>query len=343
MSTPTPHDSEGLDSYIESLDTDEAPVLGHLVLYSIFDGPVTRDDLVRWFAELDLDPQFLPRPVRAVDAFEKVTGPDGVRRTYSLNRTSPSRRQDGQDRQATLMVRHVRRDADQLVRHLVREVRDEASTQLSYDTRLGECIFRRDKDPKAEHGAGSLHVEPDYAAINKLPEWERANVNQALEDIRSGFEHQCTYLSGDRLRTVVRTYIEGLKAIRVRPTGGVYFVHRRHARTLAGLRDLVRRFSLRSHLVRVPLADQEEMREMIIAAFTTKAKESLDKLARDIAVAQRTDQASESTIEGLYKRFTELQQAANEHSDLLNNSLDDTHAALDLVKVQLGSLFTAGN
>jgi hypothetical protein len=48
---------------------------------------------------------------------------------------------------------------------------------------------------------------------------------------------------------VLRTYIEDLNAIRVRPTGGVYFVHRRHAGTLAALRELVRRFGARQPLV----------------------------------------------------------------------------------------------
>ena len=32
------------------------------------------------------------------------------------------------------MIRHVRRDPKQIVRHLVREVRDEAQTRLTYDT-----------------------------------------------------------------------------------------------------------------------------------------------------------------------------------------------------------------
>jgi hypothetical protein len=39
---------------------EHAPLLGHLVLYSIFDGRVTRDDLARWFTELGLNPAFLP-------------------------------------------------------------------------------------------------------------------------------------------------------------------------------------------------------------------------------------------------------------------------------------------
>ena len=117
------------DSYVSS----DAPLLGHLVLYSIFEGRVTRDDLETWFRELDLDEDLLPPPLRQTDVFERVTGPDGVRVTYPLDdptATGPASRTNRRRRKelepsATLMVRHVRRDGEQIVRHVVREVRDE--------------------------------------------------------------------------------------------------------------------------------------------------------------------------------------------------------------------------
>ncbi len=40
-----------LAGYLEAMEAEDAPVLGYLVLYSVFDGPVTRDDLEHWFAE----------------------------------------------------------------------------------------------------------------------------------------------------------------------------------------------------------------------------------------------------------------------------------------------------
>jgi hypothetical protein len=79
------------------------------------------------------------------------------------------------------------------------------------------------------------------------------------------------------------------------------------------------------------------MREMIIAAFTTKARDDLSKLAADIAAAQR-ENASEATVNALYMRFRDLQASAAEHAQLLNTSLDDTTAALQLVNAQLASL-----
>jgi hypothetical protein len=340
----------GLAGYLEAMEADDAPVLGYLVLYSVFDGQVTRDDLEDWFAELGLDAGHVPQPIRAVDAFEKITGPAGVRLSYPLpladGQASPRRRrrprtgEEGQQQAATLMVRHVRRDSNQIVRHVVREVRNEAETRLSYDTRLAECVFRRDAQPTAAHGAGALDLSIGHAAIQALPDAEQRQVYALLSQLRDAYDRHCTYMTGDRLRGMLRTYIEGLNAIRVRPTGGVYFVHGRHARTLAALRELVQRFGAGSHLARVPLPDQEEMREMVIAAFTTRAREDLDKLAHDIAAAQQDGSTGQAAIQALHKRFTTLQAAAAEHAQLLGTSLDDTGAALKLVNVQLASLLT---
>ena len=93
---PTPHDTspdvtgqQAFDAYAAALTGADAPILGHLVLYSIFDGEVTRDDLARWFTELRLDPQFVPAKLRPVDAYERVTGPDGVRVSYPLPLEDP--------------------------------------------------------------------------------------------------------------------------------------------------------------------------------------------------------------------------------------------------------------
>ncbi|MET9933258.1 DUF6744 family protein, partial [Streptomyces sp. NPDC006324] len=230
--------------------SDESLLLGHLVLYSVFDGQVTRDDLVRWFRELKLDEDLVPPPLRNVDAFERVTGPEGVRVTYPLHdpaSTGPAsrsgrRRRKELEASATLMVRPVRRDGGHIVRHVVREVRDEERANLTYDTRIGVATFHRDNSEGSAEGAGTLTVEPNHTAIAKLPEAEQTTVHRMLQALQDNYRHRCTYLTSDKLRSVVRKYVEHLGAIRVRPTGGVYFVHRQHTQTLRALRELVGRF-----------------------------------------------------------------------------------------------------
>ncbi|KAA2246007.1 hypothetical protein F0L68_40905 [Solihabitans fulvus] len=336
--------NRAFDAYTAAMDAGQTPLLGHLVLYSIFDGRVTRDDLERWFRELALDLAFVPPELRPVDAFEKVTGPDGIRVSYALDDPAAGqprgrRRRSATSRQATLMVRHVRRDKDQIVRHIVREVRDEEKTTLSYDSRLGECVFHRDSSPASDPGAGSLQVAPDNTAIKNLPETEQAVVRMMLAEVTDVYKRHCTFLTGDKLRSLIRRYVEDLDGTKVRPTGGVYFVPRRWGDTLAAMRTLVSRFGKGSHLIRIPIPDQAEMREMVIAAFTTKAKDELDQLAREIAAARR-DGADDKTIQKLHRRFTELQRSTAAHSELLSTSLDDTDSSLQLVNMQLASLLT---
>src|SRR5215831_5856624 len=66
---PTPDDGarDRLAGYLEAMEADDAPVLGHLVLYSVFGSRVTPDDMHRWFHELGLDQAFAPPRIRPAD------------------------------------------------------------------------------------------------------------------------------------------------------------------------------------------------------------------------------------------------------------------------------------
>lgn len=329
-----------------SLQAGETPIIGHLVLYSVYDAPVTHDELELWFTELGLDQAYLPAAIRESDAFERVTGKVGIRASYKLatEQPAPPTDPDAEAEEekviaATLMTRHVSRDNQRIVRHLVREVRNEIDSELSYDTKLAELLFVRDTSKTAHPGAGSIRINPDYTAIGALADEEQAQVHKTLAEIKAAYEEHCRFYTSDRLRKILRDYIEALNAVSVRTSGGVYFVHRQHEATLAGLRELVARFGNNSKITRIPLPDQDEMRDMVVTAFTTQTREELEKLAMDIATARR-EGASDTKIEGLHARFRALQNAAREHSTLLETTLEDTTTALQLVNAQIASLLT---
>jgi hypothetical protein len=335
---------QDFDGYTAAFERGEAALLGHLVLYSVYEADVTRDDIERWFRELELDEEFLPKPLRACDAFEKVTGPSGVRRSYPLDdplqvgeRKEKAKEERGQ--KALLMVRHVAHDDGDIERHVVREVRDTSEKRLAYDTQLAVCRFWRDREPESDRGAGRMTVKPDELAIAGLPEEEQGVVRGMLFEIEEQYRRRCKYLSADKLRGIVRAYVESLNGVKVRNGGGTYFVHRQHAETLAALRALVQRFEGESQFIRIPLPDQAEMREMVVSAFTSKAKEDLDKLALDLAKARRENKGGR-VINELHRRFMELKAATGEHTRLLSTSLGETEASLELVNLQLATLMS---
>ena len=335
-----PHSPAGFRGYVEALEDDGAPLLGHLVLYSVFSGEVAPDLCQAWFSELGLDMALCPGEIRACDVYERITGPSGVRRKYPIGepQSRRQRRQEGaKDREGLLMIRHVSRDDKAIVRKLVREVRDEERVQLEYDAGLAVIAFTRARADAAAPGAGSVVIQPDRAAIEALPIAEQQQVDEVLGEVRDSFERGRLYLSGDKLRAVVRDYVESFCPIQVRPTGGVYFVGRQHADTLGALRELVRRFGHGSNLTRVPIADHDEMREMVISAFIARANTEVHKLADEIDKTRRS-QATATVIKALHDRFTELKASAAEHEALLAGSIGDTQASMQLVQLQLASL-----
>jgi hypothetical protein len=326
--------------YVDAMG--DAPLLGYLVLYSVFDGTVSPAELAWWFAELGLDAGMLPGPIRADGAFETVTSNTTL--SYDIPGPDPAGLLPGRDpavpRTATLMVRKVRRDGQNIVCHVVREVRESAETRLDYTDGVADVTFCRDTYRGAAPGAGTLRVYPNPSAI---PAEEHERLRQMLTTLSEQFDRHSHFLTGDKIRVMLRAYIESLHAIRVRPTGGVYFVHHRHHKALGALRTLIQRFGQGSHLYSVPLPDKAEMRDMVIESWRTKARQDLQKLATDIAAAQATarhrgTRVSQKAIEALYRKFQALQADAGEHSTLLSADLDETAAAMQLVSIQLTGL-----
>lgn len=338
-------DGHALNAYTAKVEA--LPLLGYIVMYSIFDGKVTHQDVEQWVRELKLDPKMVPAPVTPASAFRRVTGPNGVRVSYPLNDPSndpstPSR--PGSGHQVTLMVREVHHDRRKIVKRLVREEAS-AAGGLNYDTRLGEVTFVRDRSRHSDRGEGTLHIKPDHQAISELPIDEQIRVRDMFDKIKTTHQQMCLYLPGDKLRSMIHDAVENLGAVPVRPTGGVYFVHRRHAETLSALKELVRRFGPQgesrrgSKLSRIPLLNNDEMREDVVDSFRHKAKEDLQKLSQAIVEARRNGDTSQSTMQDLYAQFRNLKAATAEHSELLSTDLQDTTAALDLARSQLENLF----
>src|SRR5260370_7660266 len=102
------------------------------------------------------------------------------------------------------MIRHVSRGKDRIVRHLVREVRDEEQVRLSYDARLAVITFVRDGGENAAAGAGALKIEPDRESIAALPGPEQQHVTEVLATVCQAFRPGRLFPTPAQLRSVVR-------------------------------------------------------------------------------------------------------------------------------------------
>lgn len=324
-----------------------APLLGHVVLYSVYDGRVRPSVLAGWWSELGLDPALLPPDPRADVAFTTAAG--RTKTEYALRAPEPalipaappgrpSRRQPPA-RTVTLMIRRVARDRDAILCHLVREVRDTGRKDLTYSDRIAEITFTRDRNKNAPRGAGTMSVVPHWDTV---PQDEHEHVDAVLTALYDDFTRNRDYHNGDKVRSAVCAYIGSLNAVKVRPSGGAYFVYAEHADTLDAISVLLSRFGHGSDLYRLPLPDEPRHRKMVITHWREETRQAVQALSQEIADAQasaRSTGIKTPTVQRLYRQYIELKARADQHGSRLGSDLDDMTAAMSLAADQLDGLF----
>lgn len=299
---------------------DELPpevVLGHMVLYTIYDEPVSEAELEEWFKELGLDQRLLPTPLRAVDAYRKATTKaDGF--NYPLR--------DGT--YATILTRDVSNNPDRIVRELVREVRNGKKVRLSFGTAIRAVFYRPQSDPdgKLRPGSERFHLEVQH---HQLLTEERERMQGLIDQIRVNYKRYCDFHDGNKLRGVVRDYLlKRLGAIEIK--SGTYFVHRHHADELKRLAELIDRFGGQCRMHRIPIPALVEMREMVIEAFRRESKEKMDDLVKEIIEVQGRRSITVTKWASLKQRYDVLQRRVDEHCKVLETDAADTTSAAEL-------------
>lgn len=330
MSVPdiTTHNAD-FDGYLRQLTDSDDGLLGALAIYNVTGvEQVTVDDLRNWLSELELNENYLPAPTRPIDAFEKATS--AAKKSYPLGGTK--RRDHGKVGQTvTLMMRPVVRDETRIVRHLVRELVDHANEELSYEVEIATAEFVRATGHGTDPGDGDMTIE--QVNTDCLATDEHQVLDEMIQQITDEFESRQHHLSADRIRKILRDYIEReLAAVRIH--NGVYFVHRQHLAALANLRELAARCG--AELTRVPLPDTSESREMVEGAFDAKITSDLKSLSRDLAREQADPKGYR--IRQLHKRFSAIKTSVSEHQQQMDTHRTELADHLDLIEKQMTSL-----
>lgn len=349
-------------AYSNMIASAGGPLLGYIVLYSVYHSEVTPDELRVWFADLDLDSRLIPPRLKSADAYRKAvshhkrslnayridatdSSPGGAPHGGNVDPTTAaaapgSGDADAQGRTVTLMLRLARSDARMIVHHLVREVRNESAIHLAYDTPLAECVFKYDHNATAP-GEGSLHIHLNRREVAKLPTIEQDHVTAALAALEADWTWNRTHLSTDQIRGIIRGSLATLHPLPILPSGSAYFVRAEYTETLGKIREIVARLSPPSKLDRIPIVNQQEMRDMVLAAFTTKTTADIVQLSEQITFAQQHGSVGARTKGRLTTQYQELCREAEKHSTLLSTSLIATETGLDAVRAQLRTLLGA--
>jgi len=246
-------------------------LLGHIVMYSVSDGEYDRDHCAAEFTRLMLDAAYLPHQGRNIDAFRKATSKmDDFE--YKLPNGDV----------AHILVRDVANDKNQVVRHLVREVKDANQRRLAYN-QIGDCTFWR---PSTSGGITQPGTERVRFHINAsmLIDTELPGATAMVNKIQSLYERYARSMDDMKVRGMFRDYVSGLNAVQLR--SGVYFVHVSRYDDLLNLQQLAESMSKQSGVTcrmdLIPMVDLESQRELVIEAFQEEATKALDGITKKI-------------------------------------------------------------
>jgi hypothetical protein len=291
-------------------------ILGRIVLFTIADLRVRRDDLVKWFEELDLNPAKLPPEIKPVDAYKKATSE--AKQEYALP--------DGNT--VTYLCRDVSSTPTYIHRQITREVRDPNRRRLQYDKAI-ESVFYRPKtgaDGRVVNGSERLRLTID--APKGLTAEEQEKIKEITADVESRYLRYRDYLDGQKVRGVIRDYVKYLNAIELK--GGVYFVHQNRTDELIRLQTLVSRLT-GCWMNLLPLVDLASEREMVIEAFQREAQEALNEVVKECAHLRFTRKSvSPEAYAKVRQKFDHVMNQASEYLRSLEINQDITGAAAEL-------------
>lgn len=283
--------------YLSGINEDD--VIGTVLCYTISAGGVTHDDISRWFLELGLDPAHLPNKNSPVDAFRTATTDSKV--DYVMD--------DG--RSATLLIEEADSTSDIVYRKIVRRVRDRKRHELDYDPNVGEVNFY--------HRTGAAKFT--FRADRVVGPVEEQVLRQLIADAQQLFEERKKFLNHAKLSRLVRDYLKALNAVSLRPSGGIYYVHKSRQRTVDSLHELVERFGDGSTIIAIPLPDTAYNREKILARLDEDMTAEIDALLEAISAASSAKQSGKvnpRTTNALHTAILGVQSRLAEHARTLD-------------------------
>ena len=297
---------------------DSSLFLGRLVWYSVTED-VNVDHaefcklMIHEYEDTDIKPR-LPNPPRQRDVFKRAcshaerkkvpSGHEGVYYNY--------------------MVRPAGTDADNVWRVVVREQVDSSGHKLDY----------------TEYIKVNYNAKTDQVSFKEIVALDDPELEHVKQDIRSYFHAWSHRLTAYTVRELCRRNLEkSMHAIRVRPSGGIYFVSEEFSDQLEALDRVINSLENGTVLHTLPLLDDGKQREMLRAAFEEESVGQCDALIGEISEILASDKkVTKDRYAQLMAEYTDMREKIVEYSDLLDEKLEHTASSLVVVKKSLTSL-----
>lgn len=297
-----------------SYNGQQVPILGHLVWYSVKETRIKPDELKKLFADLSIPPNFLPRDPSPINAFKRATS--------EADESIVVKRENGLT--DTFMIRFVSSTDKEIVKTIVREVRDSGNKTLSYDE------------------VGKAHFDKD----TRVPRWHaNPGCEQILNTLQNLYNEYTGYITGRQIRGFLYEIVESLHPTLVRPSGAVYFIPHVHSEMVEKLEKLMQRLEpygitdFQTIFESMPLIDADKTRALVEARFEQQSTVEVDKALRELSALLTTGAEVTPHTAGQYvQQLDALKKKIRSYEELLQKEMSISNTKASVLEQQVLAL-----
>jgi hypothetical protein len=273
---------------------EKVPILGHLIWFSVKESRIEPEELRRLFAQVGIPTEFIPEDISPINAFKRATSELSEEIEVPLD----------QNRTAVFLVRLTAKSDTEIVKSIIKEVRDQNDKRLSYEE-VGRVHF--DKDTK---DVRYYATQPDSQPV--------------LDQIKQLYETYGRYITGKQIRAIFHDIIESMSPTQVRPSGAVYFIPHQYADMVQKMEVLSKELipygitDFSSAFESIPLIDADKTRSLVELRFEEQNTRDVDKTLVELTkLLQGTDATTRTGA-----RYIEMVKKAKENIARYESMLD---------------------
>jgi hypothetical protein len=293
---------------------EKVPILGHLIWYSVKESRIKIEDMRRLFAQIGLPADFLPEEPSKINAYKRATTELSEEVEVKLD----------ENRTAVYMVRLTAKSDEEIVKSIIKEVRDASDKRLSYEE-IGRVHFDKDTEDIRYYD-----LQPDSQPI--------------ITQIKQLYETYRTYLTGKQIRAMFHEIIQSMSPTLVRPSGAVYFIPYVHADMVQKMEVLSKELAsfgitdFQSAFESIPLIDADKTRALVELRFEEQNTRDVDKTLVELSKLLQGTDATARTAAQYVEQVKKSKETIAKYESLLNKEMSIARMKVEVLDQQVKKL-----
>jgi len=296
---------------------EKVPILGHLIWYSVKESRIRTSDLRKLFAQVKIPLDFMPEEPSKINAFKRATTELSEETEVDI----------GDGKHAVYMVRLAAKTDDEIVKSIVKEVRDASKKALTSEdyAEIGRVHFDKDTEDVRYYD-----LQPDSQPITT--------------QIKQLYETYCSYLTGKQIRVMFHEIIKSMSPTLVRPSGAVYFIPYVHAEMVQKMEVLSKELAAygitdyESAFESIPLIDADKTRALVEVRFEEQNTRDVDRTLVELAKLLQGTDATVKTAAKYVQQVQASKEIIAKYEGLLNKEMSIARMKVEVLDQQVHKL-----